>query len=197
MATPTVLGNVLLFFQRIGIYDVVLPFLLTFTIIFAIFEKSKILGTEKVDDAVYTKKNLNAMAAFVIAFLVIASSRLVETITRVSSNIVILVLLGVFYLLLVGTFWTPSKETGEKWTALTGKWNTLFMIIMFIGIIIVFLDAIRDENGTSWLERIWDYLSQFWTSTAVASIILIIFLIVFVWFMARGKEGEEEKKKSD
>jgi hypothetical protein len=195
MAAPTVLGNVLLFFQRIGIYDVVLPFLLTFTIIFAIFEKSKILGTEKVEDTVYTKKNLNAMASFVIAFLVIASSRLVETITRVSSNIVILVLLGVFYLLLVGTFWTPSKETGENWTALTGKWNTLFMIIMFIGIIIVFLDAIRDETGRSWLEVLWDYLSQFWTSTAVASIILIIFLIVFVWFMARGKEGEEEKPK--
>jgi hypothetical protein len=174
---------------------VVLPFLLTFTIIFAIFEKSKILGTEKVEDTVYTKKNLNAMASFVIAFLVIASSRLVETITRVSSNIVILVLLGVFYLLLVGTFWTPSKETGENWTALTGKWNTLFMIIMFIGIIIVFLDAIRDETGRSWLEVLWDYLSQFWTSTAVASIILIIFLIVFVWFMARGKEGEEEKPK--
>ena len=195
MAAPTVLGNVLLFFQRIGIYDVVLPFLLTFTIIFAIFEKSKILGTEKVEDTVYTKKDLNAMASFVIAFLVIASSRLVETITRVSSNIVILVLLGVFYLLLVGTFWTPSKETGENWTALTGKWNTLFMIIMFIGIIIVFLDAIRDETGRSWLEVLWDYLSQFWTSTAVASIILIIFLIVFVWFMARGKEGEEEKPK--
>jgi hypothetical protein len=101
MAAPTVLGNVLLFFQRIGIYDVVLPFLLVFTITFAIFEKSKILGMEKIDEKEYTKKNLNAMASFVIAFLVIASSRLVEAVTRVSSNIVILVLLGVFYLLLV------------------------------------------------------------------------------------------------
>jgi hypothetical protein len=193
MATPTVLGDVLLFFQRIGIYDVVLPFLLTFTIAFAIFEKSKILGTEKVEDKEYTKKNLNAMASFVIAFLVVASSQLVEAVTRISSNIIILVLLGVFYLLLVGTFWTPSKESGEKWTALTGKWNTLFMIIMFIGIVIIFLDAIRDETGRSWLDRLWEYLSQFWTSTAVASIILIIFLIVFVWFMARG----EKEKKSE
>lgn len=190
MATPTVLGNVLLFFQRIGIYDVVLPFLLTFTIIFAIFEKSKILGIEKIDDKEYPKKNLNAMAAFVIAFLVVASSRLVEAITRISSNIVILVLLGVFYLLMIGTFWAPKDEK-EKWTALSGKWNTLFMIIMFIGIVVVFLDAIRDETGMSWLDHVWNYLSQFWTSTAVASIILIIFLIVFVWFMAKG----EEKKK--
>lgn len=192
MAAPTVLGNVLLFFQRIGIYDVVLPFLLTFTIVFAIFEKSKILGTEKIEDTVYTKKNLNAMAAFVIAFLVIASSRLVETVTRVSSNIVILILLGVFYVLLVGTFWAPKDEK-ETWTSLKGGWNTMFMIIMFIGIIIVFLDGIRDESGMSWLDRLWDYLSQFWTSTAVASIILIILLIVFVWAMVHEPKEKSEK----
>ncbi len=193
MATPTVLGNVLLFFQRIGIYDVVLPFLLVFTITFAIFEKSKILGIEKIDDKEYTKKNLNAMAAFVIAFLTIASSQLVEAITRVSSNIVILVLLGVFYLLMVGTFWAPKDEK-EKWVTLPQGWNTLFMIIMFIGIVIVFLDAIRDATGRSWLDAVWEYLSQFWTSTAVASIILIIFIVLFVWFMARGEKTEEKSK---
>lgn len=199
MATPTVLGNVLLFFQRIGIYDVVLPFLLVFTITFAIFEKSRILGIEKIEDKEYTKKNLNAMASFVIAFLVVASSKLVETITRVSSNIVVLVLLGVFYLLLVGTFWAP-KEEKEKWVGLSKRWNTLFMVIMFIGIVIVFLDAIRDESGRSWLDAVWEYLSQFWTSTAVASIILIIFLILFVWFIVKEEKKEEkeeqEKKKS-
>lgn len=183
MADPTVLGNVLLFFQRIGIYDVVLPFLLTFTIVFAIFEKSRILGTEKVDDREYTKKNLNAMAAFVIAFMVVASSKLVETITLVSSNIVVLVLLGVFYVLLVGTFWTPKEK--ETMTGLTPGWNKTFMIIMFVGIVIIFMDALRDETGVSWLDRVLDYLNQFWTSTAVASIILIIFLIVFVWAMVR------------
>lgn len=190
MADPTVLGNVLLFFQRIGIYDVVLPFLLTFTLVFAIFEKSKILGTEKIDDVTYTKKNLNAMAAFVIAFMVIASSKLVETITRVSANIVILVLLGTFYLLLVGTFWAPGEK--EKELGLKDTWNKVFMIIMFIGIVIIFMDALRDQNGVSWLDRLFDYLGQFWTSTAVASIILIIFLIVFVWAMIHEPKKEEK-----
>jgi hypothetical protein len=40
------------------------------------------------------------------------------------------------------------------------------MIVMFVGIVIIFLDAIRDETGRSWLDALWDYLSQFWTSTA-------------------------------
>jgi hypothetical protein len=189
----TVLGNVISFFERIGIYDVVLPFLLTFTIVFAIFEKSKILGTEKIEDKEYPKKNLNAMAAFVIAFMVVASGKLVETITRVSSNVVVLVLLGVFYLLLVGTFWKPGEK--EPWAALEGRWKTTFMIIMFIGIVLIFMDAIRDESGRSWLDVLLGYLGQFWTSTAVASIILIIFLIVFVWAMVREPKTEESKSK--
>ena len=192
MADVSVLGNVLLFFQRIGIYDVVLPFLLVFTITFAIFEKSRILGTEKIEEKEYPKKNLNAMAAFVIAFMVIASGKLVETITRISANVVVLVMLGVFYLLLVGTFWAPGKDK-EPWAALSGGWKSTFMIIMFIGIVAIFLDAIKNEQGVSWLDTLWLYLSQFWTSTAVASIILIILLIVFVTVMVR--EPKEEKKK--
>ena len=189
MTSHTVLGNVISFFERIGIYDVVLPFLLVFTITFAIFEKSKILGTEKIEDKEFTKKNLNAMAAFVIAFMVIASGKLVETITQISANIVILLLLGVFFMLLVGTFWAPKDK--EPWAALEGPWKTTFMLIMFVGVLIVFLDAIKTESGMSWLEKLFNYLSQFWTSTAVASIILIIFLIVFMTVMVREPKEPE------
>ena len=193
MADPSVLGNVIVFFQRIGIYDVVLPFLLTFTIVFAIFEKSKILGIEKTREGEYTKKNLNSMAAFVIAFMVIASSRLVETITSISANIVVLLLLGTFFLLLVGTFYAPK---GNEPIALEGGWKTTFTVIMFIGIIVVFLDAIKTEAGISWLDQLFNYLGQFWTSTAVAAIILIIFLVVFVAVMVRepATSGGESKK---
>jgi len=197
MTEHTVLGNVISFFERIGIYDVVLPFLLTFTIVFAIFEKSKILGIEKIEEKEYTKKNLNAMAAFVVAFMVVASSKLVETITRISSNVVVLVLLGVFFMLLVGTFWAPKEKDKEPWAALTGGWKTTFMIIMFLGIVVIFLDAIQTEAGISWLDQLFNYLGDFWTSTAVAAIILIILLIVFVWAMVKEpKHAEEEEKKS-
>jgi preprotein translocase subunit SecY len=197
MADPTVLGNVIGFFERIGIYDVVLPFLLTFTLVFAIFEKSKVLGIEKGKEGEYTRKNLNAMAAFVVAFMVVASSKLVETITRISSNVVVLILLGVCYMLMVGTFWVPGKdEEKQPWMGLTGGWKTTFSIIMFIGIVFIFLDAIRNDAGVSWLDQLLNYLGQFWTSTAVAAIILIIFLIVFVAVMVREPKEEGGGKSS-
>ena len=66
MAEASTLRGVLGFFVDIGIYDVVLPFLLVFTIVFAIFDKTKVLGTEVIDGHKYPKKNLNAIVAFVI-----------------------------------------------------------------------------------------------------------------------------------
>ena len=110
MAT-TVLGGVLDFFKQLGIYDVVLPFILVFTIMFAILERTMIFGTE--GEKKHTKKNLNAMVSFVVAFLVVASSKLVEAITKVSSEIIVLLLLVVFFLMLVGRFYT-SKEISEN-----------------------------------------------------------------------------------
>ncbi|MBW3004366.1 hypothetical protein KY310_00855 [Candidatus Woesearchaeota archaeon] len=191
----SILGNVIGFLQKIGIYDVVLPFLLTFTIVFAILEKTKILGSEEIEGKKYTKKNLNAMVAFVIGFLVIASGKLVEAITMVSANIIILLLLSVFFLMLVGTFFKSDEDV-----ALTGWWRYIFMIIMFVGIVFIFLYAIKTDSGISWLELFINWIRQFWTSTAVASIVLIVGIIVFVWIMVsppeflRGKKSEPENK---
>ena len=66
----SVFRGVISFFGDIGLYDVVLPFLLVFTIVFAILEKTKVFGVEEIEGKKYTRKNLNAMASFVIAFLV-------------------------------------------------------------------------------------------------------------------------------
>jgi hypothetical membrane protein len=182
MAT-TVLGNVLEFFGKIGIYDVVLPFMLTFTIVYAILDRTRVLGTEKIGGDEHPKRNLNAMVAFVIGFLVIASSRLVETITSVSSNIVILLLLGVFFLMLVGTFfkegglWEEGKglHNGVKW---------FFIILMLVGILAIFMNALKTESGQTWLDYSLNYLANNWSSNAVASIILIILVFLFIRYLS-------------
>ena len=45
MVEDTAFTGVLSFLERFGFYDIVLPFLLVFTIVFAVLEKTKILGT--------------------------------------------------------------------------------------------------------------------------------------------------------
>src|SRR3989338_8437823 len=152
------------FFGEIGLFDVVLPFLLVFTVVFAILEKTKVFGIEEIEGKKYTRKNLNSIAAFVIAFLVIASSELVEIITEVSANVVVLLLLVVLFLLLVGSFYAE----GEKSVFLEGGWKTLFMVIVFIGIVLIFLHAL------GLIEDITDFLSGGNNEIAGAIILLVI-----------------------
>jgi len=191
MAEETVFRGVIGFFADVGLYDVVLPFLLVFTIIFAILEKTKIFGVEEIEGRKFTKKNLNAMMAFVVAFFVVASSKLVQIITDVSANTVILLMLSVFFLLLVGSFY--KEDSG---VFLEGGWKVFFMFIMFIGIVIIFLNAITTKAGDSWLEVFWNYLSGGTTSNAIGSIILIIVIILFMIYIVKEPKREVTKSKN-
>ena len=176
------------FFDTIGLYDVVLPFILVFTITFAILEKTKVLGTE----GHATKKNLNAMVAFVVSFLVVASSKLVEIITQVSSQMVVLLMLSVLFLLLIGSFMKEGEGVHLK-----GGWQTFFMFLMFIGIVLIFLGAIKNEDGDTLLEVFWDFLQGTGSgSAAVGSIVLLIILILVMTYLIRDPKKEEKTDAS-
>ena len=182
--------EILVFFDKIGVYDVILPFLLVFTLVFAILEKTKVFGMEDVGGKKMTRKNINAMVAFSISFFVIASSELVEIITTVSSWMVILLMLSVLFLILVGSFWKEGEGV-----FLEKGWNSLFMVIMFVGIIVIFLEAIKTKDGKPWLEYLLQYVVENFTSTAVASIILVLVVIGFMWFIVREPKARPAEKK--
>ena len=180
-ATVSPLRGTINFFDKIGLFDVVLPFLLVFTIVFAIFEKTKVLGTEDIGGHKMSKKNLNAVAAFVIAFLVIASSELVQIITTVSANVVIVLFLSVFFLLLVGSFFKEGETV-----YLEGPWKIVFMAIVFISIIGIFLDAIKSADGRSWLDLIGDYFGGGGNvGDTVGAAVLLAVIVGFIFFVVK------------
>lgn len=186
MVEQTAFRGVIEFLEKIGVYDVILPFLLIFTIVFAIFDKTKILGTEKIDGKEISKKNLNAMVAFVIALLVVASTKLVGIISEVMANIVLLLILGVSFLLLVGTFFGDKQFTLADYKG----WVSFFMIFMFLGIVIIFLNAL------DWLTPILA-LFTYWPAEWAATIIFGIIIIGFIWFIIKEPSAKKESKKEE
>ena len=188
LSTSTPFGEVIDFFKQIGLYDVVLPFLLVFTIVFAIFEKTKVLGTEKIDGHEYSKKNLNAIASFVIAFLVLATKELVAIINDTVSKAVIVLFFSILFLLLVGSF---HKE-GEA-MYLKGGWKITFEIIVFLAIVGIFLDSIKASDGRTWLQRLGDFTGSGNDSLAGSVILLAIVVLFIVYAM---KEPHKESSGS-
>ena len=183
-AQTSVFRGTIGFFETLGVYDVVLPFLLIFTLVFAMLEKTKIYGQENIGGKDYTRKNLNAMTAFVAAFFIIASTQLVAIVNTVVAHTVLLLLLSICFLLLAGSFHSGKEEFFLK----DKMWTTIFMWIMFVGIILIFLNAV------GWLDIIWESLFFRFDSVTVSSIVLIIVIVVFMVYVTRDKKPEDDKK---
>ncbi|MBL7054259.1 hypothetical protein ISS05_00710 [Candidatus Woesearchaeota archaeon] len=178
----TALRGIFIFLEKVGLFDILLPFILVFTILFAILEKTKVFGTDDIEGKKYPKKNLNAIASFAIAFLVVASTKLVGIINEVVANTTLLLLLSILFLLLVGSFF---KEGDPVY--LEGGWKVLFMVIMFIGIILIFL------NSLGWLENTWQYFGGTSKGEAIGVVVMIIVVILFI--MAIIKEPKKSTAK--
>ena len=179
------------FLDRLGVYEVLLPFLLIFTLVFAILEKTKVFGTEKIHGEEVAKKNLNSMFAFVTAFLVVASSRLVAAVNEAVANMTILMLLGFCFLLLTGVF-----HTGKEEHTIHGPYRAIFIVIMFVGILLIFLHALKTNDGTPWLYFAWNFLVENLDTGAVGALILTIFIVILMYYITgKPSSGSAEEKK--
>jgi len=99
--------------QEIGVMDVILPFILVFTIVFAILQKTKILGH---DDSAEKrpKKNYNAVVALVMGVGVVIphitgsypteGSDIVNIINAALPNISVVLIAVIMMLLMIGVF---------------------------------------------------------------------------------------------
>lgn len=111
--------------ESFGFYDFVLPFLLIFTIIFAILEKTRIFGTE--DNK--PRRNINFVLALVIALIVIVQTDLVYLMNAFLSKMALFILIVVIFFLTVGIFGVNSEEGFSGWPLGVGIIITIIMII--------------------------------------------------------------------
>ena len=181
------------FLVDLGVFEVILPFLLVFTMVFAFLEKTKIYGTEdyrgETDGKIHqvTRKNLNSMTAFVIAFFVVASAQLVSLISEVTSKVVILIVLVFSFTLTIGAFQKQEKDG----FFIKGTWALIFEIIVFIGIALIFLNAI------GWLDTIYAYLLSNWSGEIVATTIMILIFGAFIWYITKDTSPPKSEKNKD
>ncbi len=185
------------FFRDFGLFDVVLPFLLVFTIVFAVLEKTRILGAEKTKDGVeIPNKNLNSMVAFVIGLLVVAATNIVGIINESLPNVILLLVVSISFLLLIGAF----MKTGElDFPKQHPGWYKFFVIAMFVGVVSIFLGAIKTKEGKSFLTTVYDYIINNFDSATFASIVIVIIIIIVIFVITRTPkpEGEGKGKKEE
>lgn len=145
-------------FLTTGIFkDLILPFLLVFALIFAILEKSKLLGDDK--------HQINAIIGFVIASIFIGFFKYVEMLQKFMIFLVIALII-VFVLMLFYGFVSGTKD-GDVFKDI-GWVKYALGGIFFIALVVAIL-IITDS---------WTKVSDFFTGGTVGTNIIFAIIII-------------------
>jgi len=180
------LGGVIEFLGELGLYDIVLPFLLIFTITFAILEKTRILGEEEIGGKKYPRKNLDAMVALVVGLVIVTATQLVAFINQFLAIAALVMVIGIGFLLMVGVFYNP--EEGKK-QLLEDGWIKAFTVIIFIATILIILHA------AGVLDDAYNWVATNIGGEIVGSIIFLAVMIGLVAFIVKSPSIEKKDKE--
>ena len=168
--------SVIMVLESWGLMDVLLPFLLIFVVIFAILQKTHILGKDK--------KNYNVIISLVVALMVViphvlnsypAGFDVVEIINMVVPQISLIIVAVLMLLLLLGLFGGASIPGAVA--AIAG----LVVLFIFLG-------------TTEWLYGL-DWLYRFFGAEAVSFLIVILIFGLIIWFItSEPKEVRQAQK---
>jgi hypothetical protein len=164
--------------QEIGVMDIILPFILVFTIVFAVLQKTKILGHDDTPEK-RPRKNFNAVLGLVMALAVVVphitgsypseGSDVVNIINSALPNISVVLIAVVMMLLMIGVF---GGEVNIFKSGLAG-WAVAFAIAATI---FIFGTAAYWWELPQWMDFLQD------SDTQALIVILLVFgaLIAFI-----------------
>jgi uncharacterized membrane protein YgcG len=90
------LVNIFTFLEKIGLVDVLLPFVLVFVIVFGVLERTKVLGKGKT--------NANKIVSVAMAFMVVAVINYTNIINDIARIFGLLVVMALSFILIYGLF---------------------------------------------------------------------------------------------
>ena len=159
-------GGMFNWFGSMGGFDIILPFLLVFTLIFALMEKVKLFGDKK--------KNVHVIVAFVAAAFVVAQPDIVFLIRGFIPNVSMFILIILMGLLVMGMF----GLTGDT------KWSWGIAVIVAVVAILWSLSAAT----SAYYLPFYDLL----TSQDIAWLIAIGVFILVIWLIVK-EPGDKNK----
>ena len=167
--------NIGYYLQAYGILDFLLPFILVFTIVYAVMQKTKILGD---------KKNFNVIIALVLGLLFVVPHITgsypigydpVQVMNEALPSISLIAVAAIMLLLLMGIFGTDFSKAAAP-----------FIAIISIGFVVYIF-------GSS--LNLWNAPSQvfgWWNPELTELLIIILVFALIVWFIVR--EPSEKSK---
>ncbi|MBI2670972.1 hypothetical protein HYX18_03280 [Candidatus Woesearchaeota archaeon] len=159
--------------QALGFYDFLLPFLLVFTVIFAMLEKTKLMGTTEDRKP---RTNINTLLALIVGLIVVVQTSIVEIINNYLSKMSLFIIIVLIFLLVVGIFGGNIENGFTGWP----------LGIAFIISVIAVLWALSPELGLG------DFFNRYYIFTDADKGLLLFAAIFFlvVWMVTKKPRGD-------
>ena len=175
-------GSFISYLDSFGVTDLLIPFALIFTIIFAVLQKIKIFGD--------SGKKFNVVIALTIALLSViphATGRyqqfdIVEVINNSLPQIGLLIIGLVLLMVLVGLVGGKTDHSGM----ILGFAGLLAVIMLLV----IFWRAVNPYGTPTWLSFLDDPAFQ-------AFLVILLVFGLIVWFVTKEPKGKDDKKFSD
>lgn len=155
--------------------QVALVFVLVFTIIFAVLQKSKILGDGK--------KQIDALVSLSIALLVVSVGYALNIIAGLAPFLAVSLVIILVFMILTGI-------VHEDKLKLSSGWKTFFTIAAFVAVIVAVLII---TDGISYISSFIGGGNSAW----LPNIILLAVIGAAIWVAFSGKGGGGGEKKGD
>ena len=142
--------------ETAGVFDLVLPFLLIFAVVFGVLKHSAVLGHNK---------GVNLVVSLVLGLLAIRYFQVTDFIGVIFANFGIALSVILVLIILTGLFVT--KKSREGWALNTSKLALLAVIIVVIASI----------NEFAWFGSYWwqnNWVSLLWIAIIIGAIIAIM-----------------------
>jgi len=157
--------------ESFGWYDVALPFVLVWVLVYAVLQKANIFGSQS--------KNFNMIISLAAAFLFIRNEYFISIMNKFLPNVSILLLVVVLFLAIVGLFGGSSSWRGIP----------LFLVMIVAGISIWW--AFASSAYGSWVP-LWARISPA-TQGYFIVVIVIVVIGVLLYSSGPGNQGEGNK----
>lgn len=172
--------------QEYGIVDVILPFILIFSIFFAILQKTKILGHDKNNNP---HKNFNVVVALAMGFAFIyphvtgrypPTGDPVAIIAKATPQIVLVMIAGIAFFILAGL--VIGKDVVKNYASATYSFITLILVnVFFVNAYPSLADFVLILSAYAIVLSL--VLGGTGATGSVSIIIVLIVFFVFHWAM--------------
>lgn len=170
------LRTVFSYWESAGVFDILLPFILVFALVFAILEKIQMFSRKDSEGKVIgTNKGIHSIIAIALGVLIANNVYIREVLHRFLPNVAFFMVVILAFIMLISTFLGESSFITDNL-----KWLAVIVSAIFVGL------SLFAENITDLYDIPYYFDWLFYMDSQSQAVIFFIAAMIVVYLIATG-----------